>query len=181
MKKPTAGSSWKTGYVCETKRNAPSPMTMLPASNRIVVGVVCLGSIMFLIGGLKAGKDTGRRSRQFSILAGLVGLIWVVLELCSSFYATSLRQSREIALAFFFTRHLWGGIMAGLFLRFVLKSKPMLAGSLTLLIAFNAFVIVRQLPWLTRFVYIGEGLFAGMSLASLFLLWFDRTAKPSRQ
>jgi hypothetical protein len=156
-------------------------MTIMPAFNRIVVAVVCLGSTMFLISGLKAGKDGGIIARQLSILAGLVGLIWVVLQLCSSFYATSLRQSREIALAFFFTRHLWGGIMLGLFLRFILKSKPLLAGSFTLLIAFNAFVIVRQIPWVTRFVYIGEGIFAGVSLASLFLLWLDRAAKSSRQ
>lgn len=148
-------------------------MTMLPAFNKIAVAVVCLGSIMFLISGLKAGKDTGRRSRKLSILAGLVGLIWVALELCSSFYATPLRRSREIALAFFFTRHLWGGIMAGVFSGFVLKSKPLLAGSFTSLALFNGFVILRHLPWVTRFVYIGEGLFAGMSLASLFLLWFD--------
>ena len=71
--------------------------------------------------------------------------------------------------------------MAGLFLRFILKSKPLLAGSLTLLAAFNAFVIVRHVPWVTRLVYIGEGLFAGMSLASLFLLWFDLSTKSSHQ
>ena len=156
-------------------------MTMAPTFNKIAAAVVCLGSIMFLISGLRAGPDTGRRSRQLSILAGIVGLIWVAMELCSSFYATSLRRSREIALAFFFTRHLWGGIMAGLFLRFVLKSKPLLTGSLTLLVMFNAFVILRHLPWVTRFVYMGEGLFAGMSLASLFLLWFDLETKSSRQ
>jgi uncharacterized membrane protein len=136
---------------------------------------------MILISGLKAGKETGRRSRQFSILAGLAGLIWVGLQLFASFYATSLRQYRHIALAFFFTRHFWGGITAGLFSRFILKSKSLLAGSLTLLIAFNAFVIVQQLPWVMRFVFIGEGLFAGTSLASLFLIWFDRAEKSSSQ
>jgi len=68
-----------------------------------------------------------------------------------------------------------------LLLRFVLKSKPLLAGSLTLLVVFNAFVIVRHLPWLTRFVYVGEGLFAGMFLASLFLLWLDLSTKSSHQ
>jgi uncharacterized membrane protein len=154
---------------------------MMPAFNSIAVVAVCLGSVMFLISGLKAGKETGRRLRQFSVLAGLVGLIWVGLQLFASFYATSLRQYRHIALAFFFTRHLWGGIMAGFFLRFILKSKPLLAGSLTLLVVFNAFVIVRQLPWVTRFVFIGEGVFAGMSLTSLFLLWFDREEKSSSQ
>ena|SRR5579859_1139911 len=63
-------------------------MNMLPASNKIAVAVVCLASIMFLISGLKAGNETGRRSRKLSVLAGLVGLIWVALEFCSFFYGT---------------------------------------------------------------------------------------------
>jgi len=158
-----------------------STMNMLPASNKIAVAVVCLASIMFLIRGLKEGNDTGHRSRKLFVLTGLVGLIWVALELCSFFYGTSLRRSREVALAFFFTRHLWGGILAGLLLRFLLKSKPLLAVSLTLLVVFNAFVIVRHLAWVTRFVYIGEGLFTGMFLASLFLLWLDLSTKSSHQ
>jgi hypothetical protein len=148
---------------------------MLPASDAIAVVIVCLGSILFLISALKAGKDKERRSRQLLVLAGLVGLAWVALELCSHFYAAPIRRSREFALAFFLARHLWGGIMAGLFSRFLIRSKPLLAGSLALLALFNAFVIVRHLAWVTRFVFIGEGLFAGMSLASLFVLWLDLT------
>jgi len=144
----------------------------MPDFIKIAVVIVCVGSIMFLISGLSGGKDAGRRSRQLSVLAGLVGLTWVALELCSHLYAAPLRRSREVALAFFFTRHLCGGIMAGLFLGFLLKRKPLLVGSLALLVLFNAFVIVRHLAWVTRVVFIGEGLFLGMCLASVFLLWF---------
>jgi len=125
-----------------------------------------------LISGLRAGQGTGR-SRQLSILAGLAGLIYVALQLVSYLYGASIRQSREIAFSFYFARHLWAGITVALFSRFLLKSKPLLAGSLALLVLFNAFVIVRHLAWVTRSVFIGEGLLTGMSLASLFLLWFD--------
>lgn len=61
----------------------------------------------------------------------------------------------------------------GLFSRALIKSKLLLAGSLASLVLFNVFVIFRHLAWVTRFVFIGEALFAGISLASAFLTYFD--------
>lgn len=148
---------------------------MLPDVNTIVLVIACLGSAIFLVSGLRAGKTAGRRSQLLSVLAGLVGLAWVAMQLCSHFYAAPIRRFREFALVFFFVRHLCSGIAVAFFSRFLIKSKPLLAWSLVLLVLFNAFVIVRHLTWVTRFVFIGEGLFAGMSVASLFLVWFDLT------
>ena len=129
---------------------------------------------MFLIDGLKGGNSAGNRHRRLLALTGLAGLLFVGLELGWYFYIRFL-ESREIALAYYFSWRFWGGVVTGMFLYVVFrKAKVLLTASAILLVAFNVFVITRHLARATGLIGMGEGLFAGMFMASLVLLWYDQ-------
>jgi hypothetical protein len=152
----------------------------LPTHSKIKLLILCLGSLVFLIGGLRAGKSAGKREQRLSVLTGLAGLLYVGLELCWYFYVGFL-QSRTITLAYYFAWRLCGGVVAGLFLHVILKSaKVLLAASAVLLVVFNVFVIARHLVWATSLVGMGNGLFGGMLIVSLVLLCFDRLNKQNQ-
>jgi hypothetical protein len=146
----------------------------LPTSSKIKLFALCLGSLLFLIGGLKGGNSAGNRERRLLTLTGLAALFYVGLELCWYFYIRFL-QSRETALAYYFSWRLWGGIVTAMFLYVIYRhAKVLLTISAVLLVAFNVFVIARHLARSTGLIGIGDGLFGGMFIASLVLLWFDQ-------
>jgi hypothetical protein len=96
------------------------------------------------------------------------------IELCCYFYIRFL-PSREIALVYYFSWRLWAGVVTSMFLYIIWrKVKVLLIASAALFAAFNVFVITRHLTRATGLIGIGEGLFGGMFIASLFLLWFDQ-------
>ena len=145
----------------------------LPTHSKISLFVVCLGSLLFLIDGLKAGNSAGNRERRLLASTGLAGLLFVALELSWYFYV-GLLESREVTLAYYFVWRLWGGIVAGMCLYLVYrKAKVSLAALAVLLVTFNAFVIVRHFATMSC-IGIGDGLLGGMFVASLVLLWFDQ-------
>jgi|SRR5580704_2634294 hypothetical protein len=150
---------------------------LLPTHSKITLSIICLGSLFFLVGGLR--RSARNRESQLSVLAGLAGLLYMGLDVCWYFYIRFL-QSHTIALAYYFAMHLWGGIAVGMFLYIVHKSaKTLLAVSAVLLALFNVFVVARNLAWATSFVSTGDGLFGGMLIASL-VFWFDRPKKQSK-
>lgn len=84
-------------------------------------------------------------------------------------------QSREIALAYYFSWKLWGGVVISMFLYVVYRNaKVLLTASAVLLVAFNLLVIARHLGGSMGLIAIGDGLFGGMFIASLVLLWVDQ-------
>jgi hypothetical protein len=146
----------------------------LPASSKIKLLALCFGSLLFLVDGLKAGRSGGSLQRRLLVATGLAGLLYVVLELCWYFYIAFL-HSRGIALAYYFGFRLWGGIVAGMFLYVVFRNaKVFLAASAVLLVAFNVLVIARHLGGAMGLVSHADGLFGGMFVASLVLLWLDQ-------
>lgn len=146
----------------------------LPASSKIKLLALCVGSLLFLIGGLKAGHSGGNLQRRLLVPTGLAGLLYVVLELCWYLYIAFL-QSREIALAYYFGFRLWGGIVVGMFLYVIFRNaKVFLAASAVLFVAFNVFVIARHLGGAKVLVGHADGLFGGTFIASLVLLRLDQ-------
>jgi peptidoglycan/LPS O-acetylase OafA/YrhL len=153
---------------------------LLPTFIKITLSVVGLGSLLFLVGALKAGKSTGKRERRLMALTGLAGLLYIGLDLYWYFYA-ALLQSRAIAVAYYFAWHLSGGITLGMFVyvSFQRSAKVLLAASTALLVAFNVFVIARH-PTSIRLLCIGDGVFGGVLITSLPLLWFDQPKKQNQ-
>ena len=93
----------------------------LPASSKIRLLALCFGSLLFLVGGLKAGHIGGNLQRRLLVPTGLAGLLYVLLELCWYLYIAFL-QSRGIALTYYFGFRFWGGIVAGMFLYVIFRN-----------------------------------------------------------
>jgi hypothetical protein len=146
----------------------------LPASSKIKLLALCFGSLLFLVGGLKAGHIGGNLQRRLLVPTGVAGLLYVLLELCWYLYIAFL-QSRGIALTYYFGFRFWGGIVAGMFLYVIFRNaKVFLAASAVLFVAFNVFVIARHLGGAMGLVGHADGLLGGMFIASLVLLRLDQ-------
>ena len=146
----------------------------LPASSKSKLLALCFGSLLFLVGGLKAGHSGGNLQRRLLVPTGLAGLLYVLLELCWYFYIAFL-QSRGIALAYYFGFRFWGGIVAAMFLYVIFRNaKVFLAASTVLLVAFNVFVIARHLGGAMGLVGHAFGLLGDMFIASIVLLRLDQ-------
>jgi len=154
-------------------------LTLLPTHSKITLAIVCLGSMFFLFRGLRLGKSARNCEPRLSVLSGLVGLLYVGLDVCWYFYIRFL-QSHAIALAYYIAMHLFGGIAVGTFLYITYKStRVSLATSAVLFLVFNVFVIAKHLSWASGLVSIGDGLFGGMLIASL-VFWFDRRKQQNQ-
>ena len=146
----------------------------LPASSKIKLLALCFGSLLFLVGGLKAGHSGGNLQRRLLVPTGLAGLLYVLLELCWYFYIAFL-QSHGIALVYYLGFRFWGGIVAGMFLYVIFRNaKVFLVASAVLFVAFNVFAIARHLGGSMDLVGHADGLFGGMFFASLVLLRLDQ-------
>jgi hypothetical protein len=164
------------GHTSSEMKTLLTPMIhiFLPASSKTKLLTLCFGSLLFLVGGLRAGHSGGNLQRRLLVPTGLAGLLYVLLELCWYFYIAFL-QSRGIVLAYYFGFRFWGGIVAGMFLYVIFRNaKVFLAASALLLVAFNVFVIARHLGGAMGLVGHADGLFGGMFIASLVLLRLDQ-------
>ena len=143
----------------------------LATFHKITLSMICLGSLLFLIGGLTAKKGVRSREQRLTFLTGLSGLLYVGLALFWYFDVRFL-QSRTVALCYYCAWHLVGGIALGLFLYlgFPKAAKTLLLAS-ALLVAFNVFVIVRHLGSATLFFCMGNSLVIGALIPSAVVLW----------
>jgi hypothetical protein len=140
--------------------------------NKITLSVICLGSLLFLIGGLTAKKGVRSREQWLMSLTGLFGFSYVGLDLLWHFYVRFL-QSRAMVIGYYFAWHLVGGIALGMFLYvgFPKGAKFLLTASAILFVAFNVFVIVRHLASATLFLCLGNSLVIGVLIPSGLVLW----------
>ena len=153
----------------------------LPVYSKSKLLVLCFGSLLLLVGGLKAGHSGGNLQRRLLAPTGLAGLLYVLLELCWYFYIAFL-PSRGIAFAYYFGFRFWGGIVAGMFLYVIFRNAKVFMGvSAVLLVAFNVFVIARHLGGAMSLLGHADGLFGGMFTASLALLRLDQRHDQRRK
>jgi hypothetical protein len=143
----------------------------LATFHKITLSIICLGSLLFLIGGLTAKKDVRSREQRLTFLTGLSGLLYVGLALFWYFHVRFL-QSPAVAICYYCAWHLVGGIALGLFLYlgFPTAAKTLLTAS-ALLVAFNVFVIVRHLGSTSLFFCMGNSLVIGALIPSAVVLW----------
>jgi len=157
---------------------APSPF------NKITLSVMCLGSLLFLIGGLTSKKGIRSRKQWLMFLTGLFGLVYLGLDLFWHFYVRFL-QSRAMGIGYYFAWHFLGGIALGMFLYVGIPkgAKVLLTASAILFVAFNVFVIVRHLASATLFLCLGNSLVIGVLIPSAVGLWLyqPKTSKSGRQ
>jgi peptidoglycan/LPS O-acetylase OafA/YrhL len=147
----------------------------LPTFNKVTLPLIFFGSLFLLASALKAGQGFRNRER-LTALTGLLGLLYVGSELYWYFYV-SLLQPRGIATAYYFARHLLGGISVGMLLYIVSpkSEKVVLVISALSLVAFDLLVVAlygpRHLASAIRVCSLGNGLFIGMSIPTAILLW----------
>ncbi len=144
----------------------------LATFHTITLSLICLGSLVFLIGGLTAKEGVRSRDQRLMSLTGLSGLLYAGLALFWYFHVRFL-QSRAVAVGYYFAWHLFGGIALGLFLYlgFPRAAKVLLTASGILFVAFNMFVIVRHLASSTLFLCLGNSLVIGVLIPSALVLW----------
>src|SRR5213595_1795094 len=104
-----------------------------------------LGSLFFLICALKARGSAQNRERRLMILSGLLGLLYVGLDLVWHF-RVAFFQSRAITIPYYFTWHFVGGIALCMFayVSRLASAKVLLVASTVLLAAFNVFAVTRH-------------------------------------
>ena len=109
------------------------------------------------------------------ILSGLFGLLYVGLDLVWHFRVAFL-QSRAITIPYYFTWHFVGGIALCMFayVSRLASTKVLLVASTVLLAAFNVFAVTRHHVSMIRSLGMADGLFGGVLIASIVLLWLDQ-------
>jgi len=112
------------------------------------------------------------------ILTGLAGLLYVALD----FYWHSdvaFWNAHAVVIAYYVAWHLVGGIAAGMLLCVtrLLNAKVLLTASTVVFIGINVFWLTRRGSTIRPFC-LADGLFGGLLITSLFLIWF---AHPRRQ
>lgn len=139
-----------------------------------MLSLICLGSVLFLIGGLASQKGVRSREQWLMSLTGLFGMLYVLLALFWHFYVRFL-QSRAMAIGYYFAWHVIGGIALGmlLYVGFPKGAKVLLTASAILFVAFNVFVIVRHLASATLFLCLGNSLFIGVLIPSAAVFWLS--------
>jgi hypothetical protein len=148
-----------------------TPVRLAPF-HKTTLSVICLGSLLLLIGGLPAKKRVRSRQQWLTSLTGLFGLLYVGSALIWYSYVRFL-QSRAMAIGYYFAWHLVGGIALGmlLYVGFPKGAKALLTASAILFVAFNVFVIVRHAASTTLFLCLGNSLVLGVLIPSAIVLW----------
>jgi hypothetical protein len=142
----------------------------------IMLVVMTLGSLLFLLHGL---MNRGNRRTKLEILAGLFGLIYVGLGIYWHMVVASW-QSRGLVVAYYVAWHFSGGIAAGMLLyvaRFM-SAKVLLTASTVFLVMANFFLIPRH-RYALRTLCLADGLFGGLLIVSLILIWFEHRHKSA--
>ena len=132
--------------------------------------VVALGSLVFLLGGL---RDTGKPRSTLEILTGLFGLLYAGLGLYWHI-GVAPWQSRGLAIAYYVAWHFSGGVAAAMLFYVVrfMSAKTLVTASTVMLVMANLFLIPRR-RYAFRSLCLAEGLFAGLLIASLALIWLE--------
>jgi hypothetical protein len=154
----------------------------LPPFNRVTLSLICLGSLLFLIGGLTSRKGVRGREQWLMSLTGLFGLLYAGLNLFWHFHARFL-QSRALAIGYYFAWHLVGGIALGmlLYVGFPKGAKVLLTVSAILLVAFNVFVIIHHLASAILFLCMVNSLVIGVLIPSAAVLWLNQPKKNNNE
>lgn len=156
---------------------SPMPALFLPTFTKVTFLAISLGSMLFLVSGIKDRNAEVRRS-TLSIITGIAGLIYVAL----GFYwydHVGPWHSRTMAIAFYVARHFTAGIAIGmlLYVTRLANTRFLLAVSSLSLIVINALAMMRR-PAI-RVLSLEEGLFGGLFIVSLVLFWLER--RPEMQ
>ena len=136
----------------------------------IMLVVVALGSLIFLVSGL---KNRGKTHSTLEILTGLFGLVFVGLD----FYwhmGVAFSRLRGLAIAYYVAWHFSGGVAAAmlLYVSRLMSARTLVIASTVFLVMANLFLIPRH-RYAFRSLCLAEGLFAGLLIASLTLIWFE--------
>jgi len=169
----------RTGLQClRSQRLNQTIKVHLPTFIKVTLSLICIGSMLFLIGGLTSRKGVRSREQWCMCLTGILGLLYVGLNLYWHFYVRFL-QFRAPAVGYYFAWHLVGGIALGMFLYvgFPKGAKLLLIGSAILLVALNLFVIVRHLGTATLFFCMGNSLVIGVLIPSAAVFWLNHHEK----
>lgn len=135
---------------------------MITAFHKVTLSVIFLGSLLLLISALKPGQGFRNRNDRLTALTGLVGLVYVGMELGWYFYYVGFLQSRGVATAYYFASHLLGGLALGM-LFYIASPKStrvaLLISGLSF-VAFNLLAIAyygpRHLASAIRFFCFGQ-------------------------
>jgi len=140
--------------------------------------VITFGSLFFLISGLRGRKTSRNRTSTLEALTGLVGLLYVGLDLYWHGDVT-FWKSRAVVIAYYVAWHFVGGVAVAMLVCVIRLLKPK-----ALLIASTALLIVTNILWITRRgsaippFCLANGLFSGLLITSLILICFEH---PRRQ
>ena len=135
--------------------------------------VVLIASLIFLIPALRASGSA--ENRRLMTLSAMSGLLYVLLGLLWRFRVAFL-QSRAITIPYYFAWHFEGGIVLCLFAYASRLASPkvLLVASTALLAAFNLFAVARHHASMIRSLWWADGLYGGVLVTSLVLLWLDQ-------
>jgi len=134
----------------------------------IMLVLMTLGSLLFLIDGL---RNRGKRRAVLEILGGLFGLLFAALDMYKHTVVASW-QSRGLVAAYYVGWQFSGGACAGmlLYVAGLMRASVLLTASTVFLVAANVFLIPRHA---IRLLCMADGLFGGLLIASLILIWFE--------
>jgi len=135
--------------------------------------LVLIVSLIFLIPALRASGSA--ENRRLMALSAMFGLLYVLLGLLWHFRFAFL-QSRAITIPYYFAWHFEGGIVLCMFAYASRLASPkvLLVASTALLAAFNLFAVARHHPSVIRSLWWADGLYGGVLVTSLVLLWLDQ-------
>ncbi len=155
------------------------PALFLPPFTKITYLVISLGSLLFLVSGIKDCKSKKNRRGALIIIAGIIGLLYIGLGVYWYDHVGPW-HSRAIAIALYAAIHFTAGVAIGLLLYVsrLCSTKFMVAISSVSLIVANTLAVMRRPA--VRVLYLEEGLFAGLFMVSLALFWLDRGQEPPK-
>jgi len=140
---------------------------------KVTLSIAFLGSMLLLIG--SRGDIRNRQQRRLA-LAGVLGLLWVGLEVYGHSHFGTL-QALSAVNTFYFGKGLLCGLCVAMFLSIVWPRgfKNVLTICAMLFIGFNIYAMthydLRHLPACPRAFYSENGLLMGVAITSAFLLW----------
>src|SRR5438094_640698 len=143
------------------------------AQGKICLSGAFLGSIVLLISSRVSMRN---RQQRRATLAGLLGLLWVGLDVYG-YSHFGILQSLSAVNAFFFGKSILSGIWVAMFFSIVWTQgfKVVLRICGILFIGFNVYAIthyhLRHLAACPRAFYSGNGLLIGMAIPMAILLW----------
>ena len=155
---------------------AVRPRHLAPPT-KITFSLQLLGSLYFGFAFLRSRQIHRTRTEITTGTLALLLLTHLVLDLYWYLYF-SFPSSLAVT-SFYFVRHLLSGVLIAMLLSIALpkSAKLVLVVSVALFTAFNLFQVVHyelaHIPPTIRLLWLGNGLFIGMSIPSAIVLWLD--------